>query len=234
MATADLPDFRDATPEPGRAPAHEQDVEAHQAWRELVRGGQCVVEHGREGPMHLLVTRPAGTGRSGGQGLTKKEMQTAIGRARGVPIKELACDLDLTHSVVGHCLVNALRKLRIRSEAELVALFGAGPASVLVCPPMPEFGWPVSMPRGLRARRVLDDGAHCLVLTYPAPRWSLPDRLTHTEGAVVRALIDGLRPEEIACARGIAPRTVANQLASVYRKMNVHSRVELFAVLRGA
>jgi DNA-binding CsgD family transcriptional regulator len=59
------------------------------------------------------------------------------------------------------------------------------------------------------------------------------DGLSPAEGEVARLAVAGYGNEEIARARGRAVRTVANQLASVYRKLGVGSRVELAAGLLG-
>lgn len=53
------------------------------------------------------------------------------------------------------------------------------------------------------------------------------DTLTEAERAVATMVIDGLSNAEIATRRGTSVRTVANQLQSLYRKLNVSSRLEL-------
>ncbi|MGA9522244.1 MAG: helix-turn-helix transcriptional regulator [Myxococcaceae bacterium] len=62
---------------------------------------------------------------------------------------------------------------------------------------------------------------------------SLPSELSAAEAEVVRGALAGLSNLQIAAQRGTATRTVANQLASVFRKMGVQSRHELHAVARG-
>ncbi len=57
--------------------------------------------------------------------------------------------------------------------------------------------------------------------------------LTRAERAVVALAAAGLSNQQIARARKSAPRTVANQLASAFRKVGVGSRFELAARLRG-
>jgi DNA-binding NarL/FixJ family response regulator len=62
----------------------------------------------------------------------------------------------------------------------------------------------------------------------------LPDsreRVTPAEAEVARAAVSGLSNREIANRRFSSPRTVAAQLRSVYRKLGVHSRTELAAVI---
>jgi DNA-binding NarL/FixJ family response regulator len=69
-------------------------------------------------------------------------------------------------------------------------------------------------------------------LTYPAPRWSLPPCLSISEERIVLELIAGDSQHAIARRHGTAARTVANQVASIYQKVKVHSRIELFVALR--
>jgi DNA-binding CsgD family transcriptional regulator len=57
----------------------------------------------------------------------------------------------------------------------------------------------------------------------------LDDALTASERAVVDLVLLGRSNEEVALARGTSPRTVANQLGLVYRKLGVRSRRELVA-----
>ncbi len=54
--------------------------------------------------------------------------------------------------------------------------------------------------------------------------------LTAAEHATVRLILAGLSNAEIGDARGVASRTVANQIASTYEKLGIHSRAELAAL----
>lgn len=76
-------------------------------------------------------------------------------------------------------------------------------------------------------------GVRALVIDLPIEGFELPDTLTESEREVVRLLAQGLSNEDIAEARGRSARTIANQLASVYRKCGVYSRTELLAKLAG-
>lgn len=53
--------------------------------------------------------------------------------------------------------------------------------------------------------------------------------LTPHERQVAALAREGLSNGEIARRRGTAERTVANQLASIYRKLGISSRAELLA-----
>lgn len=58
--------------------------------------------------------------------------------------------------------------------------------------------------------------------------------MTQAEYDVARQVVQGLSNATIAARRGTAQRTVANQLASLYRKLKVQSRLELALVMSGA
>jgi len=58
-------------------------------------------------------------------------------------------------------------------------------------------------------------------------------RLTARELQIVGALSKGRRSSDIAKELCLAPSTVRNHLASVYRKLGVRSQIEMLAVLRG-
>ncbi|MBI3205666.1 MAG: helix-turn-helix transcriptional regulator [Myxococcales bacterium] len=82
-------------------------------------------------------------------------------------------------------------------------------------------------PEGLRSSRMSLGNQEYVVLSYPAPRRALPSTLTPAEREVALLVRRGLSNAEIARARGVALRTVANQIACLFRKLGVSSRVEL-------
>ncbi|GMV15914.1 MAG: helix-turn-helix transcriptional regulator [Polyangiaceae bacterium] len=82
-------------------------------------------------------------------------------------------------------------------------------------------------PLGLRASSFSLGDEEYLVLSYPAPQHGLPKTLTATEREVARGLLGGLTNNQIARERGVAVRTVANQVAAVLKKTGVSSRIEL-------
>jgi DNA-binding CsgD family transcriptional regulator len=66
-----------------------------------------------------------------------------------------------------------------------------------------------------------------VVLSFPLEtRPTSHPRLTPAEGEVLEELLLGSSNAEIATRRGVAVRTVANQLAGLFRKLGVHSRLE--------
>jgi DNA-binding CsgD family transcriptional regulator len=90
----------------------------------------------------------------------------------------------------------------------------------------------IAVPRGLEAFRFEAGGEEFVLLTWPsaAPwRENAPTPLTPAEEAVAALAAAGLSNGDIARERSSSPRTVANQLASVFRKLGVASRLELYA-----
>jgi DNA-binding CsgD family transcriptional regulator len=67
-----------------------------------------------------------------------------------------------------------------------------------------------------------------------APLAPLPKAsLTKAEQAVVALVVAGLSNSEIADKRGTSVHTVSNQLAAIFRKTGVGSRVELASRFNG-
>jgi DNA-binding NarL/FixJ family response regulator len=80
-------------------------------------------------------------------------------------------------------------------------------------------------PHGLRLEPARDP--HTLVLSFPVPNADLRELLSGSEAAIAREILAGRSNAEIARRRGTAIRTIANQIASIYRKLGVRSRLEL-------
>jgi LuxR family maltose regulon positive regulatory protein len=60
------------------------------------------------------------------------------------------------------------------------------------------------------------------------------EALSTRELEVLRALVAGQRPDLIAKSLFISTHTVRNHLKSIYRKLDVHSHVELLAKVRAS
>lgn len=90
--------------------------------------------------------------------------------------------------------------------------------------------------RGLLAWRLdLEEDAFAL-LELPvsaAPAHSVGWRLSRAEQEVVELVLAGLVNAEIARRRGTSARTVANQIASIFRKTGARSRAEVCALAAG-
>ena len=86
-------------------------------------------------------------------------------------------------------------------------------------------------PRGLRSVELEVGGEQLVVLSYPIRATSSLRGLSGAEKEIVAGVLAGLSNASIARRRGTATRTVANQLAALYRKLGVGSRRELVALL---
>lgn len=72
-------------------------------------------------------------------------------------------------------------------------------------------------------------GLRGLVIDVPVEPDDLPACLTSSEREVVTLILAGMSSQQIAERRRRSYRTVANQLAAVYRKLQVAGRAELVA-----
>jgi DNA-binding NarL/FixJ family response regulator len=86
------------------------------------------------------------------------------------------------------------------------------------------------MAANLRAARFIVAGKEMAVLSYPLSPADLPKSLTEAEREVALAIFEGRSNAEIAAQRGTSPRTVANQVASLFAKLGLRSRSELAAL----
>lgn len=93
--------------------------------------------------------------------------------------------------------------------------------------PPPEQPAELAAPAELSARAFEIAGDRYAILAFPLPEAELPAALTGAERAVVQAVLEGLSNAEIARLRGTSLNTVANQLRSVFCKLDVSSRFEL-------
>jgi DNA-binding NarL/FixJ family response regulator len=105
-----------------------------------------------------------------------------------------------------------------RPDPEIVSRGGDEPRPTLDAPPE------------LEAYDV-DDAL--VLLTWTARPAPPPARLSQAEAAVLRLVRDGLSNAEIAARRGRSLRTIANQVARIFRRLGVGSRAELFARFAG-
>lgn len=70
-------------------------------------------------------------------------------------------------------------------------------------------------------------GESLIVVSLPFIELAVLDDLTPAEREVVAGIVRSRSNGEIARARGTSVRTLANQIAAVYRKLGIVSRAEL-------
>jgi DNA-binding CsgD family transcriptional regulator len=86
---------------------------------------------------------------------------------------------------------------------------------------------PDSDPPDLIALETSDGDLAVLSFALSGPGSTESTALTPSESHVVELLLEGRTNAEIAAIRATTPRTVANQVASLFRKLGVRSRLEL-------
>jgi DNA-binding CsgD family transcriptional regulator len=89
----------------------------------------------------------------------------------------------------------------------------------------PDPWWCLGQGRRVRATAIDED---LLLVSVAAPKRRLAG-LSRAERAVSLLALQGLSNQAIAEIRGASPRTIANHLANVYRKLGVNGRRELRA-----
>lgn len=78
--------------------------------------------------------------------------------------------------------------------------------------------------------RCLEAGsAPRFIVSLPRPERSFRANLNPAERDIVRLRVEGLSYEEMARTRKTSPRTIANQVGAVYRKLGVSGRLALLA-----
>lgn len=110
----------------------------------------------------------------------------------------------------------------------------ADPARGSFGPPLPlsqSFTRACEAPAELSFFEVHTDDGDLLVLGFRHAPVSRPSALSSSERVVVALALEGKSNVEIGRARDTSARTVANQLASAFRKLGVSSRRELATVL---
>lgn len=92
-------------------------------------------------------------------------------------------------------------------------------------------GQPAS-PRELEAVVLPHVGSQRVLLSFPLPP-RRSSRLTPAERAVLKELLGGASNAEIARRRQRSTSTIANQIAAIYQKLSVHSRLDAARVAAG-
>ena len=151
--------------------------------------------------------------------LTSREIEVVQALMRDEPAKVLAEDLGITESALARRSNAAFRKMGVRSRAECALVFAALTA---ICH---------DDARALAARSSDGRTDANLRIAWSVQELCVARGMTPSEASIVPMLIAGVSDGEIAERRGVARRTVANQTASVYRKLGVCSRFELARVM---
>lgn len=181
-------------------------MDAAQVGSEIIAGQRKIVDVFDFGAELVLVTAPAE-----GDGLSARHVQVCTLVAEGHADKWIGYELELARSTVATHLSMALDKLGLTARTDIACV------------------WPAL--KGEISARLLNvkvDGTILTALLIPREVPTLAS-LTDAENEVMSHAVRGASNAEIAALRGTSRRTVANQLASIYRKLGLCSRSELAA-----
>jgi DNA-binding NarL/FixJ family response regulator len=148
--------------------------------------------------------------------LTPREQAVLAAAAEGVPNKCIAYDQGISQGSVSLTLARMRERLNVRTAAELVRAL-----------------W-VLKPRECQQTTTgtgywLTDGREYVSFSRAPVDAASIAGLTRGERMVFQAVISGFSTAAIAAMRGSSERTLANQLASIFRKLNVGSRAQMRA-----
>ncbi len=188
-----------------RSQAHDAG-EVATVWDGLISGHWSLVgRFDRDGKRHLLLRRNRAAERAAVT-LTPHEASVVDYAVLGHSNKRMAYELAISQSNVSECLRRACAKLGVGTRAGLMELVSTKMATYA----------------GAETRVALS-------FALPRPESATPAVLTASEQSVFRALLAGQSNSAIAASRGRASRTIANQVAAIFRKLHVSSRAELLA-----
>jgi DNA-binding NarL/FixJ family response regulator len=192
-----------------RGSLQRRDVGAVDAWDALVDGRWSLVDQFDTDGKRFVVALPNATIARDPRALSAIERAIAERVALGNTNKLVAYELSIPTGTVATRVAAIARKLGVRSRVEIVDR--------------------VQLLR--RATFVTAELAATNIVIGTAPIRSREARLTVAEREVCELAARGTSNADIANARGSAARTVANLLASAYRKLGVASRAQLVRVL---
>ncbi len=186
---------------------------AMELWEGLVDGRWSLVDHFDTDRRRFVVAVKNDPTYPDPRGLTMRERQVAEFAGLGQSSKEISYTLGLSQSAITNCTARAQNKLGLSSRTELAMFFAQG---------------------GLRAKlaEVSVNGEELLVGAYPLINEDRIKLLTAAECEVLAHLVAGSTNGDIAQRRKTSEYTVANQVQSIFRKLQVTSRSELAACLQ--
>jgi DNA-binding NarL/FixJ family response regulator len=191
------------------------EIDLSRPWRELVQGSATVVGSFFTATRCGLVL--AATERSETQRLSGRRLEIIEAVLSGIGQNCVAIDMKLAPSTVA---------LNARQALESLGIVGR-PSRVH---PLVMLAATAGRERALVAGSlsfVPSAKGELQVIGIPRPDRRLAEILPSAEVAVIAKLVEGCCYAEIAKSRRTAERTIANQIAAVFRRLNVSGRSEL-------
>lgn len=183
-------------------------------WRELARGTSRTEDGFFSDERCYLVTSFKTGSALPIEGRRLEILETVLGGSRQ---KNVAIDLHLAPSTVALNSRLALESLGVTSKPSR-----AHPLLMLAARAVSEPTLALA-----RISSFTSDQRELRVVSIPRPDQRLRQVLPPAELAVIRLLVEGLSYQEIAKLRGTSMRTIANQITSVFRRLNVSGRNDL-------
>jgi DNA-binding NarL/FixJ family response regulator len=195
-------------------------VDVGETWPELVGGHRRIVDafHTADRCFLLLEARLP---ERGPRPLDQKALQILERLLNGDGVKVIAVDLGVAESYVSTVFRQSAERLGLRFRVSNMPTLLMMAAHAMRSRVRVE---------GRRVSLVRND-VSLVALSAARPDQALADKVSAAEYAVARLLVEGHRHSEIAALRGTSVRTVANQIGSVFRKLDVSGRSELLTRL---
>ncbi len=185
-------------------------------WRALAGGASTIVDgFFCERRCYLVLAPNIGAGAGA---LERRRLQVLQLVLSGLPQKNVASDLGLAASTIALNARRGLESFGVNckpSRAHPLLMLAARAASE------------ASLITASTTTLLSPDHRELRVLSVARPDLRLGGLLPPAELAVIRDLVEGLPYARIAARRGTSTRTVANQIAAVFRRRGVSGRNEL-------
>lgn len=176
-------------------------------WRELVAGRWTLVEQFEQDGRRLVFAHANPPDAVPLRELSPREASVVRLLRAGHRGRSVACLLGVSEGAVSQAVKGALRKLRVGSVSQLLQVAARLENTT-------DLTWCHAM-------------TGCTVAFSASETRPEIAGLTAAERQILHLLLDGASNTRIAEIRGSAYRTIANQIAALYNKLGVSSRVEL-------
>jgi DNA-binding CsgD family transcriptional regulator len=203
---------------PPLPPTHTERFELGELWTRLCGGEWRISDSFSAAERCYLVVAPrkGGPPRWPSRGRALRMIERVL---LGESPKEIAIDMRLSASTVASAMKRCLELLGLRN------CHISGIPILLVLAARAHHSGEDSCTSGFIAPVFRDESPGWVVSAW-RPDLDLPTSLSLAEQTVLRRLIEGRSHTEIANLRGTSTRTVANQLSTVFRKLNVSGRAQ--------
>lgn len=201
-------------------------------WNDLVAGRHSVVDEYTEhlrARHYVLLKNPPAIERA--RRLSAREAAAIETFARTASSVDISTELGVAESTVRQYLRSAMMKLGIRHRSELLQIAFA--LDLVRRKTTASNLRPPTRPAHHPTLRELDEDLSILSIPL-VPSSRVTSHLTDAEREICRFVMLGWSSEHIAKHRDTSERTVANQLASIFRKLEITDRFELAHRLLGA